>query len=545
MTICRGNFILAVMTIILFGCGYICMVDAAVIAQWQFGQDDPATPENEFLLDSSGNGNTLANYGVSCVGDLTAIGTGNHVASFNGASWLQTANALDLSPYSALRISWWQKVNSDVASILWEHSETFLHTPGSIVADVNDAGPGEGFAGVWSSDVNTYNLDKYPHSYDNTWEHMAVEFNLVTDNAEDITKVFRNGNLVSVATGAQAANLVPFLNDTFYIGARGGNSVFYTGSLDGLTIESIPTDPVVPVIPPIEHDSVKLYILAGQSNMMGQYADKANLPVELQGEQSDVVVFCNGQWTTLHPGIGSATPNDFGPEVTFGRTMADSVTGESIVLVKYAVGATTLADNWNSTTPGPLYTGLINTVNEAVAALSEDHDVEIAGMIWMQGESDAMVHDKALAYEANFQNFVQDIREDLAVSDLPIAIGQIASDSAWTDYTIVHQAVDKVVAAKSKLVAFSTDDLPTMNHHYNSEGQRQLGERFANALIRMAAIPGDANNDGKVDGSDVTILAGNWQAGVGTSAASVPEPSTIVLLFGVLAGLAILRRVKK
>ena len=29
-----------------------------------------------------------------------------------------------------------------------------------------------------------------------------------------------------------------------------------------------------------------------------------------------------------------------------------------------------------------------------------------------------------------------------------------------------------------------------------------------------ASIPGDANNDGKVDGSDATILAGNWLAGV-------------------------------
>ena len=41
---------------------------------------------------------------------------------------------------------------------------------------------------------------------------------------------------------------------------------------------------------------------------------------------------------------------------------------------------------------------------------------------------------------------------------------------------------------------------------------------------------GDFNGDGKVDGSDVTILAGNWQSGVNTAAASVPEPSTISLL---------------
>lgn len=41
---------------------------------------------------------------------------------------------------------------------------------------------------------------------------------------------------------------------------------------------------------------------------------------------------------------------------------------------------------------------------------------------------------------------------------------------------------------------------------------------------------GDFNGDGRVDGSDVTILAGNWQHGVGTAAASVPEPNTILLL---------------
>ena len=43
---------------------------------------------------------------------------------------------------------------------------------------------------------------------------------------------------------------------------------------------------------------------------------------------------------------------------------------------------------------------------------------------------------------------------------------------------------------------------------------------------------GDFNGDGQVDGSDVTILAGNWQAGVEVAAASVPEPSMVMLLLG-------------
>ena len=54
---------------------------------------------------------------------------------------------------------------------------------------------------------------------------------------------------------------------------------------------------------------------------------------------------------------------------------------------------------------------------------------------------------------------------------------------------------------------------------------------------------GDFNGDGKVDGSDVTILAGNWQYGVTTNAASVPEPSSITLLLaGVISCLAFNRK---
>lgn len=54
---------------------------------------------------------------------------------------------------------------------------------------------------------------------------------------------------------------------------------------------------------------------------------------------------------------------------------------------------------------------------------------------------------------------------------------------------------------------------------------------------------GDFNGDGKVDGSDVTILADNWQAGVATAAAAVPEPSTMAMMLALITfGLIGLRR---
>ena len=52
---------------------------------------------------------------------------------------------------------------------------------------------------------------------------------------------------------------------------------------------------------------------------------------------------------------------------------------------------------------------------------------------------------------------------------------------------------------------------------------------------------GDFNGDGRVDGSDVTILAGNWQYGTEGTASAVPEPSTLMMLFALTYFLNILK----
>ena len=55
---------------------------------------------------------------------------------------------------------------------------------------------------------------------------------------------------------------------------------------------------------------------------------------------------------------------------------------------------------------------------------------------------------------------------------------------------------------------------------------------------------GDFNGDNIVDGSDVTILAGNWQYGIGAVTSAVPEPSCISLLLMTAGSMFICNRMK-
>ena len=75
---------------------------------------------------------------------------------------------------------------------------------------------------------------------------------------------------------------------------------------------------------------VRVILLAGQSNMegQGQVADLPMTPMNLQLAQTDVLLFGNnigaesGSLTSLQPAGTDAAW--FGPEVTFGRAIADA-----------------------------------------------------------------------------------------------------------------------------------------------------------------------------------------------------------------------------
>lgn len=245
--------------------------------------------------------------------------------------------------------------------------------------------------------------------------------------------------------------------------------------------------------------TVDVYLLAGQSNMVG-YGQRTSLPPSLRVAQDDVRIYWSGAptWRGLQASsdLGASW---FGPEVTFGRAIADGTPDRPVHLVKHAVGGTALHDYWypGETTgddaAGAGYKAWWRTVENAVAALEEEgHEPVFRGMIWMQGESDAIDAATAGQYEANLRHLIARVRQDTGVADLPFVAGQIDCRDLCLHRDAVNGAMAAVADEDPDVSTFSTEDLgrfPSDGWHYQGPGVRQMGERFAAALLGTEAPP--------------------------------------------------------
>ena len=132
----------------------------------------------------------------------------------------------------------------------------------------------------------------------------------------------------------------------------------------------------------------------------------------------------------------------------------------------------------------------------------------IAGMIWMQGEIDAMNHAYAAAYAANLTNFITTVRSDFNTPNMPFVVGRI-TNYAWgttADNTLVRNAEMTVPGQVGNAAWINTDDLEwAYDGHYGTQGQIDLGIRFANQL---ASLPEPSTLI--LAGTGLLALAGYW-----------------------------------
>ncbi len=225
-------------------------------------------------------------------------------------------------------------------------------------------------------------------------------------------------------------------------------------------------------------ESVQVFLLGGQSNMVG-----SGKPSELSGvyakPQEDVRFWQGNSWGNLAPGA-----KNFGPEIAFGRAMKDAYPDKEIYLVKYAANGTALYNDW-SPTGGPQYKKFMQTAQAAIAKLEKEGvNYEIAGMLWMQGESDAR-EGKAESYEENLRHFIMHMREQFNAPRMRFVIARVRGHYGGNtgQAKIVREAQEAIAKTTEGVEWFDTDDYPMANAgHYNGEGLIMMGKDFAKAL---------------------------------------------------------------
>ena len=247
-------------------------------------------------------------------------------------------------------------------------------------------------------------------------------------------------------------------------------------------------------LPPASGAEVKVILLGGQSNAVGQALSSGlpTNPVNLQLPQADVLFFYDGNasLTTLRPGSGGKPwPNAayFGPEISFGHAIADASPSVTYAIIKHGENGTALYNDWDPAT-GPSYSRFRDTVSDGMAAMqAAGHTTEIVGMVWHQGESDAIENQQA-PYESNLSAFMADIRTRYG-ANLPFLIGEIRRSNGPAFVTVADAQI--AVAAADPFASFvpASDLTFSDTYHFNAASLVTLGERFATAYANLARDP--------------------------------------------------------
>ena len=226
---------------------------------------------------------------------------------------------------------------------------------------------------------------------------------------------------------------------------------------------------------------LKVFILAGQSNMDGQ----ANIAtIDFLGEdkenssllkvfkpdgktlvtRDDVWVASGGVYDKLQPGFGGRKNqdqlgNNIGPEYAFGYYMGDALK-EQVLLIKYAPGGKSIYVDFRPPSAGKVgkaeidekvfdkatadryfegrqenvvgahYRILVKYVHETLDNLKKHYPTydeqagyEIAGLVWFQGYNDMFNETGRAEYGKNLVHLIKDLRTEFKAPGMKVVVG--------------------------------------------------------------------------------------------------------------------------
>ncbi|HZZ73437.1 MAG TPA: sialate O-acetylesterase [Pirellulales bacterium] len=235
---------------------------------------------------------------------------------------------------------------------------------------------------------------------------------------------------------------------------------------------------IPPALRAADKKPIKVFILAGQSNMEGKakvslldyqaaQPETSKLYAHLRkdgrwAERDDVWIKFLDRHGNLTVGYGS--PGCVGPELAFGTVLGDHYP-EQVLLIKTAWGGRSLWHDFRSPSAGfPAeailqkllaekqkkqpdatleqikenfgfsYREMLKEIDGTLADLKKpfpnyaDQGYELCGLVWFQGWNDMIDAAATAEYTKNLEYFIRDVRHDLKSPKLPIVVAQMGVD---------------------------------------------------------------------------------------------------------------------
>lgn len=238
--------------------------------------------------------------------------------------------------------------------------------------------------------------------------------------------------------------------------------------------------PPPPTIQPGAQIALPVFLVLGQSNAFGN-GKISDLQATWWAPQPNTEVLRDNVWPLLEPGV--LHPEFFGPEIAFGARAGKSA---KVGIIKIAVPATNLATDWSPQVAGSLHFRVLDVVQSARTT----RQIRIAGVLWMQGESDATNAAMAAQYGANLTAFIQSLRRDIGDQSLPFAVCRVNPPvNDGFPYAAEVRAGQQGITLAG-YTWFDCDELSLGPDrlHFDTAGQVVLGNLFADAMVRLGAI---------------------------------------------------------
>ncbi len=228
-----------------------------------------------------------------------------------------------------------------------------------------------------------------------------------------------------------------------------------------------------------------VFVMAGQSNMAGRGTVESQDTIP---EKRLLTINKDGQVVMAKEPLHFYEPSRIGLDCgySFGSTLLKHIPDSiSVLLVPCAVGGSSISQWLGDSVHRDvkLYSNFLSLLATA------RRNGTLKGILWHQGETDANERDIPL-YAERLRILISRFRSAAGDDQLPILIGELGSFSLdKSNWDRINQAIRSYSAQDSMTAVIKTGDLEHKGDqvHFDSNGQRAMGKRFAEAYLQKFA----------------------------------------------------------